>query len=217
LLAVIGAVLGFLALGAMVQSGWLLLRWDRPIQRFVESNRGEDLNAFFLTASRFGSTFVVLALGAVLSAVSWTRCRAVAIALVVATLSRPAIEFVLKLVVSRDRPDFDRLVHGTGYSFPSGHVMAAVALWGMLPVVVGLFTRSRALWWASAVFSAGMILAIAASRVYLGVHWTSDVVAGLLVGTFFLLGMDWILHRSHAFSGCDAARRREGAAPTPAS
>lgn len=193
---------GALATGALVANGWLLLQWDEPVQKFVEANRTDELDWFFRLASRMGSTVVVLSVGAVLSALIFFRCRAVAIAVVVATIARPALEFTLKEFVGRDRPDFGQLVAGDGYSFPSGHPMAAIAIWGMLPVVVGLYTTRRGLWWASVFVSAFLILAIAASRVYLGVHWLSDVVAGLLVGAVFLVGVEWILHSAHTVAGC---------------
>ena len=50
----------------------------------------------------------------------------------------------IKAIVDRDRPDLERLVNGTGPSFPSGHVMAAAALWGLVPLVVTLYTREPA-------------------------------------------------------------------------
>jgi undecaprenyl-diphosphatase len=191
-----------LATGALVANSWLLLQWDEPVQRFVESHRTEHLDSFFRLASRMGSTIVVLSVGAVLSALIFFRCRAVAIAVLAATLARPALEFTMKELVGRDRPELSQMVSGDGHSFPSGHPMAAMAIWGMVPVVVGLFTTRRGLWWASVFASGLLILAIAASRVYLGVHWLSDVVAGLLVGAVFLVGVEWILHRAHSVTGC---------------
>lgn len=211
LLAAVVTAFGFLAVAAATANAWLLLHWDKPVQRFVEANRNEVFDVIFLTASRFGSTIVVLSLGALIALLTWTRCKAVTLAVVVATLARPGIEYFFKELVGRDRPDFQRLVEGSGPSFPSGHPMAAIALWGILPVVVGLFTRRRALWWATVALSVGMIVAIAASRVYLGVHWTSDVVAGILLGAMYLLGVDWVMQRAHALGGCGAA-----ASPPPA-
>ena len=76
--------------------------------------------------------------------------------------------------------------------------MASVALWGLLPVIVGLYTKRRDIWWASVIVSGTLIGFISASRVYLGVHWFSDVVGGLLVGTFFLLGVDTVFDRLRA-------------------
>ena len=150
-------------------------------------------------------------LGPLLFALAWPRCQAVAIAVAAATVARPLLEFTLKEVVNRDRPDLSRMVDGTGFSFPSGHVMAAVALWGLLPVVVGLYTRRRALWWASVAVAGTIIVLVAASRVYLGVHWFSDAVAGLLLGSFFLLGVEAVLRYAHGRHGCGrAARGHEG-------
>ena len=113
--------------------------------------------------------------------------------MLVATFSRPLLEFTIKALVDRDRPDLERLVNGTGPSFPSGHVMAAAALYGLVPLVVTLYTRNRRIWWATTITSALLIVAIGATRTYLGVHWLSDVVAGFIVGAFFLRGAEWLL------------------------
>ena len=203
LMVLLGALLAGLAAAAALKGGALLLLWDEPIQRGVEARRTGALNEVFLTFSRLGSTVLVLAVGSLAAAVTWRRCRAVGLALLVATFSRPLLETAIKLLISRDRPDFGRMVQGTGYSFPSGHVMAAVALWGLMPLVVSLYTRRRWLWWASVAVSGALILGIAASRVYLGVHWFSDVTAGLIVGTFFLLGVETLLARQHARYPCN--------------
>jgi undecaprenyl-diphosphatase len=202
LIVLLGALLAGLAVAAALNGGALLLLWDEPIQRSVEAHRTATLDTVFLTFSRLGSTVFVLLVGSVLAGLTWRRCRAVSVALIVAMVSRPLLETAIKLLINRDRPDFDRLVQGTGYSFPSGHVMAAVALWGLVPLVVSLYTRRRWLWWLSVAVSGVMILGIAASRVYLGVHWFSDVTAGLLVGTFFLLGVETVLGRQHARYPC---------------
>jgi undecaprenyl-diphosphatase len=203
LLVGLGFLFVALAATAAIAGGWVALRWDLPIARFVTAHRGDDLDTFFRAVSRAGSTIVVLSLSALLAVVTWSRCRAVAITMAAAALARPLLEFVLKDAVGRARPDLSQLVVGTGPSFPSGHVMAAVALYGLLPLVVGLFTRSLRWWWASVAVSGILIALIAASRVYLGVHWFSDVVGSLLLGSFFLLAVDSVhraLHVDHACS-----------------
>jgi undecaprenyl-diphosphatase len=202
LVAALALLFVALATAAALSGGQTLLTWDEPIQRAVESSRTADLDQFFRSASLLGSTVFVLAVGGIGALLTWRRCPAVAVALVAATLTRPVLEFTLKATVARDRPDLERMVNGEGYSFPSGHVMAAVALWGLLPAVVGLYTRRRALWWASVAVAGGLIVSIAASRVYLGVHWFSDVTAGLVVGTFFLLGVEAVFRRAHGRYPC---------------
>jgi undecaprenyl-diphosphatase len=202
LVLVLVAVFAALALAAAMWGGQVLLTWDEPIQRGVEARRTSALDELFLMVSRFGSTIPVLVIGTLASIVTWRRCRAVGTAVLLATFSRPALEFVVKALVDRDRPDFDRLVAGNGPSFPSGHVMAAVALWGLMPLVVSLYTRRRAIWWASVAVAGALIAGIAASRIYLGVHWFSDVTGGLIVGAFFLLAVEALLIRQHARHPC---------------
>jgi undecaprenyl-diphosphatase len=95
-----------------------------------------------------------------------------------------------KWLVRRHRPPLDTfLVHATGYAFPSGHAMQSAAVFGALAVVLipaGWPARRRQVAWAAA--GAGVLL-VGASRVYLGVHWTSDVLAGWLLGLLWLLGL----------------------------
>jgi undecaprenyl-diphosphatase len=202
LLVALVAVFALLVIAAVVASGQLLLLWDEPIQRGVESNRTGLLDDVFLRLSFLGSTVFVLTAGAVTALLTWRRCPAVAATVAIATLARPLLEFVLKATVDRARPDFDRLVDGNGPSFPSGHPMAAVAFWGLLPVVVSLYTQRRLIWWASVAVAFTIIAGVAASRVYLGVHWFSDVTAGLVVGAFFLLGVETVFHRAHGRLAC---------------
>jgi undecaprenyl-diphosphatase len=202
LLLVVSLVFLALAVSASVAGSQLLLTWDEPIARWVEAHRTPWLDEVFLQFTRLGSTIPVLVVCSAVGLAVWRRCRAVGIAVIVATFSKPLFETFLKTAVDRERPDFERLVAGTGPSFPSGHVMAAMALWGMLPLIVSLYTRRRDVWWASVAVSATVVAAIAASRVYLGVHWFSDVVGGVVAGSLFLLGVQALYDRQHAAHGC---------------
>lgn len=202
LVLALGALFTVFALAAVIEGGQLLLTWDKPIQQGVESSRTAFLDKVFLFISSLGSTKIVLSLGALGVLLTWRRCRAVSVALAIATLTRPGVEFVVKALVDRDRPDLERLVGGEGPSFPSGHVLASAALWGMLPVVVSLYTQRRRLWWAASWLSMALILAIGASRIYLGVHWFTDVIAGLVAGAFFLVFVEAILGHGHRLHPC---------------
>ena len=198
-----------LAVAAAMAGSQVLLTWDEPIARWVEAHRTTHLDALFHTFSRLGSTVPVLLVATAVGIAAWRRCRAVGVALIVATFSKPLVETVLKAVVDRDRPDLDRLVAGHGPSFPSGHVMAAMALWGMLPLVVSLYTRRRDVWWGSVAVAVTIIGGIAASRVYLGVHWFSDVVGGLLAGAIFLVGVQAVFEHQHRAHGCGLCDEHE--------
>jgi undecaprenyl-diphosphatase len=213
LVALLVVLLG-LAVAAAVRNGQLLLTWDEPIQRSVEANRTPLLDQVFRKVSFLGSTVMVLTLGALGTAIAWRRCRAVALAVAVATITRPLVEFSFKTSVDRTRPEFEQLVAGTGPSFPSGHVMAAAALWGLAPAVVVLYTRRRAVWAISIAVAGALIVGISASRVYLGVHWFSDVAAGLIVSAFFLLAIEAVFKQAHRRHRCQLRGMRWHAVAT---
>jgi undecaprenyl-diphosphatase len=88
---------------------------------------------------------------------------------------------LLKLVVHRERPSVLRLVTAHGYSFPSGHTVAATSAWFAIALVVGRDAprRRRAILAGAAAL---ISISVAASRALLGVHWLTDVVAGLAIG-----------------------------------
>jgi membrane-associated phospholipid phosphatase len=194
-----------LAVAAAIDGGSVLLVWDEPIQRWIEGRRSAGLETTFRSFSRMGSNIVVFAVFAVLVAFAARRCRALAIALAVAVLARPLFEFVVKELVDRNRPDLGRLVPGTGPSHPSGHVLAAVTLWGLLPPLVALRTDKRWIWWSTAIASAVLIAGISASRMYLGVHWFSDIVQGFLLGWLYLVLIETLYIRQHEGRRCDGS------------
>lgn len=191
-----------MAFAAAVANGALLRVWDEPIRSFISGHRVDWLDTFFLHVTRLGSWQVVVIGLIVLLAIGWRVCAPMAGLLIVATLARPALEWVIKSSVGRERPSVGPLVSSGGPSFPSGHVMAAIALWGLVPPIVALVTNRRALWWAASVVSGVIILLVAASRVYMGVHWFSDAVGALLFGAVFLLVIERIGDVSHRRHPC---------------
>jgi len=114
--------------------------------------------------------------------------------------------------VGRERPAGDQLVPGRGPAFPSGHPMATAASWGMIPLVVALYTVRRHVWWAVTIAVWSLAVMVAASRVWLGVHWTSDVVAGLLLAVLGVAWAEWFITTVHGDAPCRAATERSEAA-----
>ncbi|EDL66549.1 PAP2 family protein [Bacillus sp. SG-1] len=93
----------------------------------------------------------------------------------------------LKLLFERERPEVLSQYDGTGFSFPSGHTTGAVALYGYIIYLVGrshLTNMSKSVWIA---FLSIWILAIAASRIFIDVHFFTDILAGLAIGLLWLL------------------------------
>lgn len=93
---------------------------------------------------------------------------------------------LLKQLFKRARPDVHRLIEIGGYSFPSGHATNAICIYGILTFVLWHHIPSH---WGRiilAIFSIFMILSIGLSRIYLGVHYPSDVLAGYFAGGFLV-------------------------------
>ena len=130
----------------------------------------------------------IVAVGGILAARRWADALFLA-----STALAPLLNLVVKEIVARPRPDFAlALVHETGHSFPSGHAVFSVAFLGALiwmlgrPSVVGRAPVQARLAQAALLL---LVLAVVASRVYLGVHWPSDVIAGALLGGLYLCAM----------------------------
>jgi membrane protein DedA with SNARE-associated domain/membrane-associated phospholipid phosphatase len=164
-----------------------LALFDRPIVVFLARHRQWAVTDVMKAVTLLGSTLVVTSVLASAAAFSYikTRDRRWPAFLAATVAGAIAMDDVVKFLVNRRRPDFHSLVpHPFGSSFPSGHSVAAAALCGSLAYVVsrGRSWRSAVWIWAAAAFIA---LLVGFSRVYLGAHWPTDVLAGLALGAFW--------------------------------
>jgi membrane-associated phospholipid phosphatase len=134
-----------------------------------------------------GGLIVVTAVLGLSAVFAWTKTRdGTLTAFFLGTLiGALGLDDVIKSLVGRPRPVLGRLVHATGSSFPSGHALAATAMFGALAYVLARRSRpfSKTLIWGGALLLSSLV---AASRVYLGVHWLTDVVGGMLLGAFWV-------------------------------
>lgn len=107
----------------------------------------------------------------------------VACNLIVITL----FNLLLKNIFQRPRPLEYRIINETGYSFPSGHSMVSMAFYGFIMYLIYKYVKDKKLKWSLFVFLMILILFIGISRIYLGVHYTSDVLAGVLFSSAYLI------------------------------
>ena len=94
---------------------------------------------------------------------------------------------VLKRILQRPRPTEYRIIEETGYSFPSGHSMISMAFYGYLIYLIYKYAKNKYIKWISIVLLSILICAIGISRIYLGVHYTSDVLGGFLISISYLI------------------------------
>ena len=187
LLMVLGAVILGLADGAIEHNG--LASVDPTVWAWAVDSRTPFLTAVAKVVTEVGSTLSmgIIAVGTVL--LLWFKDRrgdTVLVAVVAAGAG--LLVRVGKATVGRERPPVEfRLVTETNESFPSGHALASAAIVGVILVVVVPLIASTA--WRVVLITGGVlfVLAIGWSRIYLGVHWFTDVIAGWITGLAWLM------------------------------
>lgn len=108
--------------------------------------------------------------------------------------------FFLKLFFQRDRPLTPLLEAAQGFSFPSGHALMSITFYGLIIFIVWQHIEKSWLKWFLTIILALLIIIIGASRVYLRVHYASDVLAGFSVGLMWLLLSLWLLKKLEVYS-----------------
>jgi undecaprenyl-diphosphatase len=188
LLALTAAVLSAFAF-AQIAEDYLtndpLVRWDESFARWLAGERSTLATDFFRLVTFVGSPPVALALTLVVCVALYRRRRLVDAALLPLVLGgAELLNLILKLSFHRGRPEV-AFVHLDTYSFPSGHAMISTAAYGAFAYLAWgrLQTRGR----LALVAGTSVLLAlIGFSRLYLGVHYLSDVLAGIAGGVFWL-------------------------------
>lgn len=179
----------FVALSVLVavHHGSVVLHVDRPVTDWAVARRSPGWTSFFRAVTNLGNPGVAFAGGIVLAIVTYFRSRRTAVLLLLTALVRPLASTAVKDLVGRARPHVPELVRTTGASYPSGHVLAATMFWGAVPLALLVWPVARGFVRAAAVFAAVAVVIVACSRVYLGVHWLTDVVGGALLGVLLLV------------------------------
>lgn len=165
-----------------------LVRWDHAVEQWFHLHATATGSAAFSVVTRFGSE-VVYVLMAVVAFLLWARREYYLLwAWLGANVGGKIIEYTMKTLVHRARPEYATLaLHHVSYSFPSGHAMGSTVCYLMLAYVVSSLGRwppaGRVASYAAAVV---IILLVTYSRLYLGVHFPSDVFGGILAGVAWL-------------------------------
>lgn len=97
------------------------------------------------------------------------------------------VNFIIKSIVRRPRPTEYRIIDQSGYSFPSGHSMVSMAFYGFLIYLVFKHIKNKYIKIPIIILLVAIIPCVGISRIYLGVHYTSDVLAGFLLGLAYLI------------------------------
>lgn len=162
-------------------------RWDAPIMLAIHQYSQPWVDTLFIGITNSAGKYLPLV---VLAAVIflWMRHKKLeTISLVTSLTGAVTINAALKLIFSRPRPAvFPPITVENSFSFPSGHTMAAIAFYGFLAIL--LWQWHQRAW---VIVFGGWVLLVAFSRVYLGVHYPSDVLGALAVGALWLIAIEF--------------------------
>lgn len=188
ILAVLSAAaLGLLLWGVLAHNGLTLA--DPAIATFVAGHRLAWLTPVIELVTWLGSSFFIVPFGVVVGGYLWRRRRGrrPLAMMAVAFLGAAGLYDIVKPAVGRARPTAALQVGGPdiGNAFPSGHATQTISFYGMLAVVlIASYAPRRR--WPFAIGAALVTLVVGASRLYLGVHWLTDVLGG------YALGLAWL-------------------------
>ncbi len=200
----------YLTAGMVLGIGFFLLFWDlaedminremglfdQTITSAIAEYRNPLTTEIMKLVTAMGSPIIMISIAVItvwfLLAVkkhSWD-----ATILMIALTGAAFMDWILKMSFHRSRPIPPGLVQASGYSFPSGHAMVSFVFYGMLIYLIWINFKPRKTTYLISFFIVLLILAIGISRIYLGVHYPSDVIAGYAAGGFWLTGCIMGLH-----------------------
>ena len=158
--------------------------FDEAVIRWMGAHHSPLLDAIAVEVTALGTGTVVLMIVVVAGLfLTLTQHKYSAILLIAATGGGLILNGVLKLGFNRPRPSvFIPSVETVSSSFPSGHAMSSAIVYGTVAYLAARLHRRRWARWLVMTFAFFVIALISASRMYLGVHYPSDVVAGVIIG-----------------------------------
>ncbi len=192
---------GFIVLTSEVQEALsgeaeLIGTVDQITLSFLVKNRTPQLNAFAIDLTALGSGIVLTVLSIFICTLFLLTKRSItAVHFILSSVGAGILTWLLKFYFERSRPENAlRLVDVQGYSYPSGHSLAAAAVYFTIAILVCKplkDARARVALWT---LFLSLITTIGGTRVYLGVHFFSDVLAGILIGIAWASLVEFIMN-----------------------
>ena len=157
-------------IGYKMISTFLISDFVTPIAKFITNFGG----AIFLIVSTI-ALFVLL------------KNKKIGLSIFTNLVIITALNQLLKGILQRPRPTEFRIIEETGYSFPSGHSMVSMAFYGYLIYLIYKYVKNKYIKTSLIILLSILICCIGISRIYLGVHYTSDVLGGFFISISYLI------------------------------
>lgn len=159
---------------------------DNIVYDFICDNfMSERMTNVVKILTSLGSALVIIILTIVLFIA--IKNKKIAISVVINLIVITILNNLLKIIFLRPRPDVNNLILESGYSFPSGHSATGMAFYGYLIYLIYKYVNNKKIKIPLIIFLSLIIVAIGLSRIYLGVHYASDVLGGFLLAIVYLI------------------------------
>ena len=163
-----------------------ILDLDVATYRMIVLNlRTDNLTGIMKVITSLGGAYVLIAL--TLGALLVLKNRKISIMITLNLVISTVLNFLLKYVIERPRPEGYGLIIESGYSFPSGHSMVSMAFYGLIIYLIWKLVERKNVKYICSTLLGLLILLIGFSRIYLGVHYASDVIGGFAISIAYLI------------------------------
>lgn len=183
ILSIVALILFILILEDVLEQE--IYKFDETIYNFISKAISDNVSKVAKVITTIGSAYVIIPVAIVAMIYFWKKKESKYIAINLAIIF--ASNQILKRIIARPRPNEFRIVEETGYSFPSGHSMISMAFYGLFIYLIYKKINNKYLKWTLIILLSILIILIGVSRIYLGVHYASDVCAGFLLSIAYLV------------------------------
>jgi len=164
-------------------------KFDEAIRGWVHAMASPRMTGTMLFISRLGYDLLIVELVIALAIFLWLHWRRGALWLAITMAGAVALDVALKQAFHRVRPDAFFVAQPHSYSFPSGHALSSFCFYAVLAGLIADRVKSMPVRVTAGVVAALLVFAIGFSRIYLGVHYPTDVIAGYLAATLWVSTM----------------------------
>ncbi|WP_277585246.1 phosphatase PAP2 family protein [Psychrobacillus antarcticus] len=190
------SLIGFSCMAILIRRH-KIVQFDQYVISFIQGFESPTITSIMKFFTYVGSFNIVFGIFVIVAFFLYfvLKHRSELLLFVTVVIGTPIINQILKQFFHRVRPDLHRLIEIGGYSFPSGHAMNALAVYGILSFLLWRHIPSRLGRTTLIIISTIMVLMIGTSRIYLGVHYPSDIISGYFASGFWLATAIWFYQR----------------------
>ena len=162
------------------------LQMDKTVYEYVVLNlRNQPLTVIMRAITNFGEPYFLIAI--TLLSIICIKDKKTGLWIALNLIISAGLNILLKNLIQRPRPEGYRLIQENGYSFPSGHSMVSMAFYGLIVYLIWKKVKNPKERYILCTICAILPILIGFSRIYLGVHYASDVLAGLLLSLSYII------------------------------